>query len=704
MSSGVSEDYELLNYWKPRCAKYQYEKWKPFHNRMLENKCSIPCKELLKYQYIKKRNKKTENMIAYIMKNSLGIKALQQFGFDIVKENRQVIYDLCWYLIMSHNLEMKYDRKKITFLTFCETETLIEILGPNFVGYLENRNRASLIFSILAGVWTPEYRNIEEWYSEIPSNILFYYLTETQIYDDKTMRKAPPYSYIDPDDYEELTILKNVNSDNVYTYIDKYGFMSGKPINNYVKFFVNELFRLRFVYVDKHVEEFYQQFDVFNYTSYNHINNSYDLNIGPIPTYYELKSWCEKSGKRFDWIFLRDMLQFYKTREIVEEYEPIGEWGDRNDLFKLIVAESTKRLFRIKGNFCQNLDMLNLTTLLPHTEDNPTYYDPIISYGYPGKYRCYQLSELEQTFRVYSDDGMFHFRVPDYLPNTIDEITGGPAEKDFSIESIKQLQELISNDFRFVNLRNIINTGLDTYDNSKNKILSIVKNLEGQSFQRKYIIHLYLMWLFLFGMWLRQWKGPGYDWPFNGLDNEDLEYKCNIETRDENFRIQMLVHDAILRLANFENMNDYISDLPIISYNFFTKDMIIANEDQSVFTKIEEIINAMNRGEFCLAHGSDIILQTSYYLLFKILELKSEDDFNVALHSLSPMVNETERRIVLRLIKIGNPFNMNSKILHDKLNSLANPLIYNKPFMIGNLTSTKHIDPEFGKQLVFDVE
>lgn len=704
---------EMFQYWHNRCLKYEYRLW---DESMIgyDNECTLPCSNLLNFKYIYYEDKR-QAMIKYLMTNSLGETALGQIGF-MAKEKQQVIYDLCWYLIMTSgsadNIEL-FDGRRVTFLTYCNTDTLIKILGNKYIERLYDvgisgdlRDRAVLIYSILTGIFIKSYRKVDKTVYNIRSNIVWWvingifiniveppysYMNESNI--------APPYSYINEYNVKILLLVKDINYENIGTYMFRYGMMSGGKIKNPIKFFIRELWEME-VFQRRRwniiTEKFFLQRGVdVNKLVYNHETNEYNIDIGNIPTYDEVKFFGDKT------IF--EILNIYSTIEIYEAYEPVGLWNNKDSLIYLIQDNMKRRLFRIKGNFCRNGERMNLTTLRPHYEDMGMESDPIISYGYPGKYRCYQMSELEQTFRVYEDDGMFHFGVPDYIPNTIDEITGEKAEKYFSIESIKQLAELIEPFNNFRSLSKIIEKGLDNNTSGRKEILRLVKILDKGTNSQKYVVHLYLVWLFLFGMWLRNWKGPGNEWPFNGQDFQDLDVKCDDNTRDNNFHIQMLVHDAILRLARNFSVDEFITyDLRILSYNFMTGDVAMIERGKSVLSTIEQVINAMRQGIFCLAHGSDIVLQSSYYLIMQFMELKNNDDFNKMLKRITPMINETEKRIVDEL---GRTLNGEDKLYEtaiERKSILKNPVIRNKPFIIDKMMGTAHIDPEFGRQIVYD--
>src|SRR5690606_10222017 len=99
--------------------------------------------------------------------------------------------------------------------------------------------------------------------------------------------------------------------------------------------------------------------------------------------------------------------------------------------------------------------------------------NPTLSYGVPMNYRCYQINELVETWRVYPDDNVFHFRVPDWTKSQIDKTTGDLLVKDFPIQSIRQLRQLLFNDnnnFDTAQLLSKIDQGLLAYDNTNNII------------------------------------------------------------------------------------------------------------------------------------------------------------------------------------------------------------------------------------------
>lgn len=669
------------DYWYNICNKYEYQKWKP----VIKNDITSSKMNLLKHQKIE-IDGKHKNMMEYIMKNHLGEFALKEIGFEYVKESRTVIYDLCWYIMMSDiNLEI-FSGTAITFLTFCKTRTLLGILGGNFPhDDYESYNRATIIFAILSGknVINPYY-GPKDILDDLPEDMAW--VIAHDIVGINKSYRWPPYSFIPYEDYdaEYVSIIIKVNNDNIVDYMKKYGFVPGRPVKNMIHFFIKELWYMVHMDIMNISSQFFdgRQIDIHK-VIFDHEEGKYTENLGPIPTFEELQ-W-------YDSIQIEYILEYYTTVEIIETFDPIGTWKYKRDLLKLVSNQLKTPMFRMhmKKHSCTNFDLMNLTTLKPHLEDRPTKKDPIIYYGYPGNYKCYQLSELEDTFRIYSDDGMFHFGVPDYIPNV--------SQKFFPIDSIKQLKEILPSYEPFSNLSDIIEKGLEYGDIVKKTITDIFNIYDSMDYSRKYTVQLYLIWLFLFGMWLRNWKGPGYDWPFGGRDHQDLDNKCDDETRSENFLIQIYVRNVILKLADNFGTLDFINDnIKILSYDFATGDVNIAHHGQSVLERIEELIDLMYNGHFCLTHASDIVIQTSYCYIFKFFELKNDDEFNITLKSMIPIIYETERRVVVQLLKTAD----DKEFLNNRYQMLSAVPIVNYPFSKSKITDSAHIDPEFGRGIV----
>jgi hypothetical protein len=173
-------------------------------------------------------------------------------------------------------------------------------------------------------------------------------------------------------------------------------------------------------------------------------------------------------------------------------------------------------------------------------KDDPQ--DPTLSYGVQKNYRCYQINELEAAFNDH--DGAFRFRVPDWnapgpnKPTTIDPITGNPLVSDFSLESIQQLQLFLQNaPYNVEGLIQKIRQGLQAFNDIRRRVMTIRAQYNEMNTQQQYNVRLYLTWMFIYGMWMRFWKGEGHAWPTQ-FNKTDENLRCTTQDRDKHATIQ----------------------------------------------------------------------------------------------------------------------------------------------------------------------
>lgn len=127
---------------------------------------------------------------------------------------------------------------------------------------------------------------------------------------------------------------------------------------------------------------------------------------------------------------IQNLLSVYTLKEIIDAYQIIKPWYNRDDIYVIILRE-TRIKWQWNHNNCNNDDTFNVIEGDPHgdiNKDDST--DPTLSYGLLTIH--YQVLELAASFREY--DGIFRFLVPDWIPPNpaigrepiIDSITNTP--------------------------------------------------------------------------------------------------------------------------------------------------------------------------------------------------------------------------------------------------------------------------------------
>lgn len=312
-------------------------------------------------------------------------------------------------------------------------------------------------------------------------------------------------------------------------------------------------------------------------------------------------------------------LQRYTDMELLNAYEPtFTTWKNRSELFtKLIQEGGAGSIWRITARHCSNDDRINIMTGGPREKADPE--DPVLSYGVPGNYRCYNLSELDGVWREY-DDG-FRFAVPDYIK--------GDPMRDFPVQSIRQLVTLLEGVVQsqpvFMPMLAAARAGLVQMSNAAARIQTLRREYLALPGPEQQQVNQFLAWLFQMGMWMRFWKGPGHPYPHVWKEHGGGNDRCDLAARDANvarmFNLRQDVYERI-RQVN-PALLTWIQTLPRIRYDFRSGEVALGQET------IDYVLNKAFEGRFCLADASDRVLQTAYYLARSILDLNNDDEFNL---------------------------------------------------------------------------
>jgi hypothetical protein len=253
-------------------------------------------------------------------------------------------------------------------------------------------------------------------------------------------------------------------------------------------------------------------------------------------------------------------------------------------------------------------------------------------------------------------------------------------------------------------LSDAITQGLEAANNAAIRIRYLKGQYEALPQDQQYIVRLYLAWLFIYGMWMRFWAGPGNPWPTEWVEYGGRGGLCEVGARDEHVFIQQGVRTALIETyERIPGLKDWIEALPLLDYDFRTGEVQIATGTKN--TTIKSIVDHIQLGDFCLAHGSDLILKTSYYLIARLLNLTTEAEFNSFIDTIMPAVLDIERQVVAyQLAQIKNRTNARDKVraLESRAAQLAGPIPKQPPFNPTAVRRTGHTDPHnrinFGDQ------
>lgn len=392
----------------------------------------------------------------------------------------------------------------------------------------------------------------------------------------------------------------------------------------------------------------------------------------------------------------------YTTRELFNAYK-VASWSSREELIELLLRIIQRGpVWRHLHTECKNDEAITVMgdRYGDVNKDDPN--DPTISYGYPDYYRCYQISELLQFFRM-DDDGIFRFYVPDFDPRVeeIDPITQRRRTREFTLYDINGLEATLRDMIRrqpipvAIELLELIDRGRALrYAVPLTADLRASYNALTAEQQDKF--KLFVAWIFLYGMWMRFWKGPGHPWPRRTTQPNlptdigwDEAERCTPIKRNLHITIQDNVRLELLR--QFEQdlqVMARISRLPLIHYDFERRTGLAVNE------AFINYLNALIRGQRCMGAGGDILTGMGYYLATQVLRVPDFDQF---LNEMLPRLLDVELRVgTEQLAAIQDPTETEEiqnyvQVLTERHNALLGPTPPLERFNPTNIYPNIHI-------------
>lgn len=601
---------------------------------------------------------------------------MNALGFINLVTTIDVCYNLLWYLNVAQNpFANGLNLSERGYISGLESSELIEFLGPRYNG---PQDKASLLFAIVSGRSMIQYNLIRDLSVYSPKIIwnmaeLGYIRAIVSFDDNDRIRLSPypPYMFVARSKRSAVeTIFLTANETNVDELMNRYEILlpTWNPPTNQEQ---------KVIYFLTHIRYYMPVL-------------ARDRNILPPPVL--------PNNTTFDQAW--NILSPYTIKELVEAYEPVSTWYRRERLVSVISQESRGGSnWSWRHRYCNNDDTMNVIEAEPHgqiNKDDPN--DPTISYGVQRNYRCYQASELEQSFRDY--DGTFLFRVPDHTnPPQIDPTTGNPLMREFPLESIQELKDLIWEPPAGYNVRDLVAKvveGLILTDITATRIQGFKDRYNQFNEEQKSIIKLYLAWLFMYGMWMRFWKGPGHEWPtvrINVIDPQQRGERCGPEERDEHIFIQQDIRTVLIeRYERDADLRQWIEELPRIMYNFQTGEANIGE------LTIKSTLDGIQTGIQCMGAGSDFIIETSYYLITRIVDINTPEAFDQFINLFIPPILDIERQVVARqLLAIRNPeindqVRNRVRILNERRQALDQPTPQQETFRPTLVAPNVHID------------
>jgi len=281
----------------------------------------------------------------------------------------------------------------------------------------------------------------------------------------------------------------------------------------------------------------------------------------------------------------------------------------------------------------------------------------------------------------------------------IDPTTGEALVADFPIESIRQLKQLLENNVPRYNVEPLLNKidgGLNAMNEAAARVRQIKNQYDTMTADQQYFIKLYLTWLFIYGMWMRFWKGPGFPWPteYLNIHNQEarnLRGRCSPRDREEHAFIQQSIRSALM--GTYEKdpvLRQWINSLPYIEYNFRDGRPNIGNRN------IKQYIDRLMLGDECMGYAGDRITGAAYYLIIQMFGLRQPGAFDQFITEMLPAVLNIESQVVnYELANIIDP-NINNevrrrvRILQERQTELAKPIPKQEPFLPNRMTNNPH--------------
>lgn len=550
-------------------------------------------------------------------------------------------YELFWYMCISKNTwDNQLTKTEISYILKLNDNELRQLLGPGYDGCI---TRSSMIFTCFSGKKIP-YIDLDERYQKIKK------------YDVEVVNVLV---------FEIENIIGSLNSPHVFLSKQQPTFIENM-IDNVEYADLNDLVnRLQlgpivgFDNLTKNEKIKILQKDIVLYNNVFHRPENYERP-------QELKSKTRSQ--------IMKMLSYYTNIELINEYEPRQKWNSRRELINIICDDvlGLPKWSITSIGYCNNDNTMNINTIELHRDVNKSdKFDPTLSYGTHRNYRCYQCSELEVSFRDY--DGVFIFAIPDWTNKS-------NFPREFPTQSIVTLKKLLvdENAVVFKELINKINEGLEFMKSAQMKIKILKSQLEKFDYEQKQMIETYLTWMFLYSMWMRFWKGPGFPWPIkqvnvNSTSQRLIEQRTSPKERDELIFIQDNVRSHIIEsYEKHERLKDWIESLPIIYYDFDTKIASCSTNN------IKNLLDEIALGNYCMGFGSDTILKTSYYYIIELMGHKEGPAFDNFINKSLQKICDIEYNVITNVLSNSSQASEKNKILNQRLKQLEtiSPTLY----------------------------
>lgn len=678
----TSELNDLVQEWL-NSLPLRWEEWHSTH----------PLKTLVLYPSLSFRDRHTSEtyispVLIRILKHPIRSRILafdaDQIGYGIdqrpsiiTHSQYAVLIDLLYYYelveeeLIEDGLYGRPSREIMYYLTTKSNSELLDMLGP---GYRGPQDRASMLFTAHTGYVTEMISYTPERYQEV-----------SQLF---PLQVAWMTSFMYP-------LANDIENRLIITAIGPYRFLAAQDKG----FIDNILYNL-----DEHNAEDKAREIGIHLDHTKVYDNRRDRGWMNKPL-YQINNWLIRYGEA---VFTRppgllmpfpvrnvEELRFFTDDELAEHYEFYGH-TTRETMLQLITIDP-KIWGQGRYRYAANADEEDLITLEPRRTEYVKNVDMVFYYGRIYNYHSWTVDELLYAFEPDSD-GSYMFRRPS-IGNSF-----------FPISVIRELRDWLEyhekNDNLLephVRLLELINAGLRYYHRIDLAVLKLKMDYNSFTEQERALISLYIFWLFTFGQYARFWKGPG-----NPFQYHRLNFEFNPELQDSRFctpfqrnilsQVQLVVYRTILHNLSLHPHHiattAWITQLPIIQYDLMLDEAVFRTSDE--MTTIDQLLNKAEFGQLCMMFTSDTTIETSYFLVKRILG-QDLATFNHTLRAMLPILREIELNIVVsKLNEARSSGNSDSALaLTEQLDRLTiSPIPYQIDFNPQLRKRTGEADPD----------
>lgn len=310
---------------------------------------------------------------------------------------------------------------------------------------------------------------------------------------------------------------------------------------------------------------------------------------------------------------LEILLSRYTDNEIFQYTGVYIPYQSRDDIINNIInIRNQDRFFIPTVRNCSNEDTI---TTLEETNDMSVF---IVAFGNIFEYVCYDLDDFIQNFREYAIEGLedervFEFRKPED-PNNMFNLSDikplvSVIELYKNIPDSSQVLELIRDGLtRTVSMTEYDRRTLLEFDNLPNNDKPLIK--------------AWLQQLFLTGMYMRRWLGPGSPYPLTDASSQGPDPNTKVNNAMTILGYHPLAKISSTQYQPFsvggitaklsENGKRFVNNLRAVEYKMSDEGIREPNQkSQTIGTYLDKV----RKGTYCIRMASSYFIGTGFYYL-----------------------------------------------------------------------------------------